>query len=43
MLEEKKKIITETKIEKKETNNKVKENVENLKKIRVAIDKNRPI
>jgi len=35
VLEEKKKIITETKIEKKETNNKVKENVENLKKIRV--------
>ena len=35
VLEEKKKIITETKIEKKETNNKVKENVENLKKIRL--------
>lgn len=35
VLEEKKKIITETKIEKKETNTKVKENVENLKKIRI--------
>ncbi len=35
VLEEKKKIVTETKIEKKETNAKVKENVENLKKIRI--------
>lgn len=35
VLEEKKKIVTETKIEKKETNTKVKENVEKLKKIRI--------
>ncbi|MBE6139892.1 MAG: DNA polymerase III subunit gamma/tau [Firmicutes bacterium] len=35
IFEEKKKIVTETKIEKKETNDKVKENIENLKKIRI--------
>jgi len=35
VLEQKKKIVTETKHEKKETNDKVKENIENLKKIRI--------
>ena len=35
ILEEKKKIINETKVEKKETNDKVKENIEILKQIRI--------
>ena len=35
ILEEKKKIVVEPKIEKKETNDKVKENIEDLKKIRI--------
>ncbi|MBQ2947000.1 MAG: DNA polymerase III subunit gamma/tau [Bacilli bacterium] len=35
IFEEKKKIVTETKVEKKETNEKIKENIENLKQIRI--------
>ena len=35
VLEEKKKIVTETKVEKKETNDKVKENIKKLKQIRI--------
>ena len=35
ILEEKKKIVTETKVEKKDTNDKVKENIEKLKQIRL--------
>ena len=35
IFEEKKKIVTETKIENKETNHKVKENIEKIKKIRI--------